>query len=129
VEAKRLAFEDRARYFADPDYVKTPIEWLNSKEYARERAKLIRPDSILAPVHAGQAPSHGDTTYFCTADAQGMMVSIIQSNYRGMGGGLMPDGLGFMFQDRGELFALTDGHPNVWRRASAVPGPSFRASP
>jgi gamma-glutamyltranspeptidase / glutathione hydrolase len=114
VEAKRLAFEDRARYFADPEFAKTPIEWLNSKEYARERAKLIKPDRILTPVHAGQAPSHGDTTYFCTADAQGMMVSLIQSNYRGMGGGLMPDGLGFMFQNRGELFALTDGHPNVY---------------
>ncbi|MEJ1962894.1 MAG: gamma-glutamyltransferase [Gammaproteobacteria bacterium] len=113
-EAKRLAFEDRARYFADPDFSKTPIEWLNSKEYARERAKLIRPDGILTPVHAGEAPSHGDTTYFCTADSSGMMVSMIQSNYRGMGGGLMPDGLGFMFQDRGELFALTDGHPNLY---------------
>jgi len=114
VEAKRLAFEDRARYFADPDFAKTPIEWLNSKEYARERAKLIQPNRILKPVHPGQAPSHGDTTYFCTADSDGMMVSIIQSNYRGMGGGLMPDGLGFMFQDRGELFALADGHPNIY---------------
>lgn len=114
VEAKRLAFEDRARYFADPDFAETPIEWLNSKEYARQRAKLIRPNRILAPVHPGQAPSHGDTTYFCTADADGMMVSMIQSNYRGMGGGLMPDGLGFMFQDRGELFALEEGHPNIY---------------
>jgi len=117
VEAKRLAFEDRARYYADPQFVKTPIEWLNSKEYARERAKLIKPNRILTPVHAGQAPSHGDTTYFCTADASGMMVSIIQSNYSGMGSGLMADGLGFMFQNRGSLFALTDGHPNVY-----VPG-------
>jgi gamma-glutamyltranspeptidase/glutathione hydrolase len=114
VEAKRLAFEDRARFFADPDFSQTPIEWLNSKDYARQRAKLIKPNRILTPVHAGQAPSHGDTTYFCTADAQGMMVSMIQSNYRGMGGGLMPDGLGFMFQDRGELFTLADGHPNVY---------------
>ena len=114
VEAKRLAFEDRARYFADPDFSKTPIEWLNSKEYARERAKLIRPDRILTPVHAGEAPSHGDTTYFCTADSNGMMVSIIQSNYSGMGSGLMPDGLGFMFQNRGQLFALMDGHPNLY---------------
>ncbi len=114
VEAKRLAFEDRARFFADPEFAKTPVEWLNSKQYARERAKLIRPNRILTPVHPGQAPSHGDTTYFCTADAQGMMVSMIQSNYRGMGGGLMPDGLGFMFHDRGELFALQDGHPNIY---------------
>src|SRR3569833_987295 len=81
VEAKRLAFEDRARFIANPDFSKTPIEWLNSKEYARERAKLIKPNRILTPVHAGQAPSHGDTTYFCTAAAQGMMVSMIQSNY------------------------------------------------
>ena len=114
VEAKRLAFEDRARFYADPDFAKIPTEWLISKAYARERAKLISPNRILTPVNPGQAPSHGDTTYFTTADADGMMVSIIQSNYRGMGSGLMPDGLGFMFQDRGELFALTDGHPNLY---------------
>ena len=114
VEAKRLAYEDRGRYFADPDFGKIPLEWLNSKAYAAERAKLIRPNAILNPVHPGQAPAHGDTTYFTTADSDGMMVSIIQSNYRGMGSGLSPDGLGFMFQDRGELFSLTDGHPNVY---------------
>ncbi|HEY9217609.1 MAG TPA: gamma-glutamyltransferase family protein, partial [Phenylobacterium sp.] len=114
VEAKRLAFEDRARFYADPAFYKTPVDWLISKDYARERARLIRPDRILTPVHPGQAPSHGDTTYFCVADGAGMMVSIIQSNYRGMGSGLSPDGLGFMFQDRGELFALEDGHPNLY---------------
>jgi gamma-glutamyltranspeptidase/glutathione hydrolase len=114
IEAKRLAFEDRARYYADPAFYRQPTEWLLSKDYARERARLIRPDRILSPAYAGQAPSHGDTTYFCTADADGMMVSQIQSNYRGMGSGLMPDGLGFIFQNRGELFALTDGHPNVY---------------
>ena len=114
VEAKRLAFEDRARYFADPDFAKMPIDWLISKSYAAERAALIRPDRILEPVHPGEAPSHGDTTYFCTADAEGMMVSIIQSNYRGMGSGLSPDGLGFMFQDRGELFSLRDGDANLY---------------
>jgi gamma-glutamyltranspeptidase/glutathione hydrolase len=114
VEAKRLAFEDRAKWFADPDFARTPIEWLVSKDYARERAKLIKPGAILSPIYPGQAPSHGDTTYFSVADNDGMMVSIIQSNYRGMGSGLMPDGLGFMFQDRGELFALSDGHPNIY---------------
>jgi gamma-glutamyltranspeptidase / glutathione hydrolase len=114
IEAKRLAFEDRARYFADPDFAKMPNAWLISKDYAAQRAKLIAPDRILTPVHAGEAPSHGDTTYFCTADADGMMVSIIQSNYRGMGSGLSPDGLGFMFQDRGELFDLTEGRPNTY---------------
>jgi len=114
VEAKRLAFEDRAKFYADPDFYKQPTDWLLSKDYARERAKLIRPDKILVPAFAGQAPSHGDTTYFSIADSDGMMVSQIQSNYRGMGSGLMPDGLGFMFQDRGELFALSDGHPNLY---------------
>jgi len=114
VEAKRLAFEDRARFYADPDFYKVPTEWLLSKDYAAERAKLIRADRILVPANPGQAPSHGDTTYFCVADRDGMMVSIIQSNYRGMGSGLVPDGLGFMFQDRGELFALADGHPNLY---------------
>jgi gamma-glutamyltranspeptidase/glutathione hydrolase len=114
IEAKRLAYEDRARYYADPHFAKIPIEWLNSKEYAKQRAQFIRLDRILDPVYPGQAPSHGDTTYFCTADKDGMMVSMIQSNFRGMGSGLVADGLGFMFQDRGELFSLRDGHPNIY---------------
>jgi gamma-glutamyltranspeptidase/glutathione hydrolase len=114
VEAKRLAFEDRARYYADPRFAKIPIEWLNSKDYARERAKLIQTDRVLESVHPGQAPGHGDTTYFTTADRDGMMVSMIQSNFRGMGSGLVADRLGFMFQDRGELFSLQDGHPNIY---------------
>ena len=114
VEAKRLAYEDRARYYADPHFAKIPIEWLISKSYAAERAKLIKPDAILDPVHPGQAPSHGDTTYFTVADSTGMMVSQIQSNFRGMGSGLVADGLAFMFQDRGELFSLQDGHPNIY---------------
>lgn len=113
-EAKRLAYEDRARYYADPHFAKVPVEWLVSKEYAAERAKLIRPDRILTPVYPGQAPSRGDTTYFSCADASGMMVSMIQSNFRGMGSGLVADGLGFMFQDRGQLFSLKDGHPNIY---------------
>ncbi|EHH67530.1 gamma-glutamyltransferase family protein [Gluconobacter morbifer] len=115
VEAKRLAYEDRARYYADPHFSKVPVEWLISKEYAARRAKLIRPDRILTPVYPGQAPSHGDTTYFSCADESGMMVSMIQSNFRGMGSGLVADGLGFMFQDRGQLFSLTDGHPNLYQ--------------
>ena len=119
VEAKRLAYEDRARYYADPHFSKVPVEWLISKDYAAERAKLIRPDRILTPVHPGQAPNHGDTTYFSCADSSGMMVSMIQSNFRGMGSGLVADGpeggtLGFMFQDRGQLFSLQDGHPNIY---------------
>jgi len=114
IEAKRLAYEDRARYYADPHFAKIPIEWLNSKEYAKERARQIRLDGINDHVSPGQAPSHGDTTYFTTADSSGMMVSIIQSNFRGMGSGLVADGLGFMFQDRGQLFSLQDGHANIY---------------
>jgi len=113
-EAKRLAYEDRARYYADPNVSKVPGEWLVSKEYAAERAKLIRPDRINPKVSPGRAPSKGDTTYFTVADSSGMMVSMIQSNFRGMGSGLVADGLGFMFQDRGQLFSLQDGHPNIY---------------
>lgn len=118
-EAKRLAFEDRARWFADERFSKTPVERLVSKAYAAERAALIRMDRVMDRARPGDAPTQGDTTYFSVADADGMMVSWIQSNYRGMGSGLVPDDgnggtLGFMFQDRGELFALTDGHPNVY---------------
>jgi gamma-glutamyltranspeptidase/glutathione hydrolase len=123
IEAKRLAYEDRARYYADPHFARVPTDWLNSKDYAAGRAGLIRPDAILTPVHPGEAPSHGDTTYFTTADSDGMMVSMIQSNFRGMGSGLVSDApgraadwatLGFMFQDRGQLFSLRDGHPNIY---------------
>ncbi|MGJ3626188.1 gamma-glutamyltransferase family protein [Sphingomonas sp. MMS24-JH45] len=114
VEAKRLAYEDRARYYADPKFARVPVEWLISKDYAAERARLIRPDRINPSVRPGQAPSKGDTTSFSCADKDGLMVSFIQSNFRGMGSGLVADGLGFMFQDRGQLFSLRDGHPNIY---------------
>ena len=119
VEAKRLAYEDRARYYADPKFARVPVEWLISKDYAAQRARLIRPDRINPSVRPGQAPSRGDTTYFTCADKDGLMVSFIQSNFRGMGSGLVADGLdggtlGFMFQDRGQLFSLQDGHPNLY---------------
>jgi gamma-glutamyltranspeptidase/glutathione hydrolase len=114
VEAKRLVFEDRARYYADPAFSEVPVAWLISKDYAAERAALIRPDRMVVPAYPGQAPGQGDTTYLCAADADGMMVSLIQSNFQGMGSGLIPDGLGFMFQNRGRAFSLQDGHPNVY---------------
>jgi gamma-glutamyltranspeptidase/glutathione hydrolase len=131
-EAKRLAFEDRARYFADPAFAEIPVEWLNSKAYAEERAALIRPDRVNPEIGPGRAPGQGDTTYLCTADADGMMVSFIQSNFRGMGSGLVADGLGFMFQNRGELFALEDGHPNLYAPGkrpfhTIIPGFATRA--
>lgn len=113
-EAKRLAYEDRARYYADPTFAKVPFEWLGSKDYAAQRAKLIRPDRLMTNLRPGTAPSHGDTTYFTCADKDGLMISLIQSNFRGMGSGLVADGLGFMFQDRGQLFSFQPGHPNLY---------------
>ena len=116
IEAKRLAFEDRARFYADPDFADMPIEALISESYADERRALISMDSAMETVTHGDpdALEDGDTTYLTVADGEGMMVSLIQSNFRGMGSGLVPDGLGFMLQDRGELFSLDRDHPNVY---------------
>jgi gamma-glutamyltranspeptidase/glutathione hydrolase len=131
-EAKRLAFEDRARLFADPAFADCPVDELLSPEHAALQAARIRPDRLIEDLGRTEAPTHGDTTYLCTADAEGMMVSFIQSNFRGMGSGLVPDGLGFMFQNRGELFALTDGHPNLYAPGkrpfhTIIPGFAARA--
>ncbi|KQY54697.1 gamma-glutamyltransferase [Lysobacter sp. Root494] len=113
-EAKKLAFADRAASYADPDYYRTPVAKLVSKEYARERGKLISMDKAMKSAEPGVIPqlNEGDTIYLTVADADGMMVSLIQSNYRGMGSGMAPPGLGFIFQDRGEQFVLKEGHPN-----------------
>jgi len=111
-EAKKLAFEDRAKYYADPDFNKLPVEQLISKKYADERRKLIDPKRAAKRYDAGQI-EHGNTIYLTTADKYGNMVSLIQSNYRGMGSGMVPPNLGFMLQDRGELFSLKEGHFNV----------------
>jgi gamma-glutamyltranspeptidase / glutathione hydrolase len=113
-EVKKLAFADRARYYADPAFVKIPLKTLISKDYAAERRKLIRMDAAALSVSPGTMPESRDTIYMTVADKDGMMVSLIQSNYRGMGSGLVPDGLGFMLQNRGEQFSLDAGHPNVY---------------
>jgi gamma-glutamyltranspeptidase / glutathione hydrolase len=135
VEAKKIAWADRAKFYADPDFAKIPLAGLLSKTYAAERRKLIDPNRAAKTVAAGnpidvaQASSlsskdhrqdagatldQGDTIYLCTADNEGNMVSLIQSNYRGMGSGIVVPGLGFMFQDRGELFSMQPGHANVY---------------
>jgi gamma-glutamyltranspeptidase/glutathione hydrolase len=113
VEAKKLAFEDRAVYHADPDFNEIPVDELISKRYAADRRKLIDPRKASKRYSAGE-PRASDTIYLTTADAKGNMVSLIQSNYRGMGCGLSPDGLGFALQDRGELFDLTEGRFNTY---------------
>jgi len=121
VEAKKLAFADRARWYADPAFQPAPVARLISKPYARDRAKLISPDKVLREVQPGTPKEleEGDTIYLTVADKDGMMVSLIQSNYRGMGSGMTPTGLGFILQDRGEMFVLNgcEGatpHPNCY---------------
>jgi gamma-glutamyltranspeptidase/glutathione hydrolase len=113
-EAKKLAFADRAASYADPDFYATPVERLISKAYAKERGALLSMDKAAKAVEPGVIPelNEGDTIYLTVADRDGMMVSLIQSNYRGMGSGMAPPGLGFIFQDRGEQFVLKAGHPN-----------------
>lgn len=114
-EAKKLAYEDRARFYADPDFYGVPLDGLLSKDYAATRRGLIQMNTALQDIdHGDPKLIGGDTVYLTTADASGMMVSLIQSNYMGMGSGLVPDGLGFMFQNRGAQFALAEGHPNVY---------------
>ena len=111
-EAKKLAFADRAKYYADPNFSKIPVKELISKSYADERSKLIDFNKAAATDQAGVLES-GDTIYLTAADQYGNMISLIQSNYRGMGSGMMPPGLGFMLQDRGELFSLDKDHRNA----------------
>jgi gamma-glutamyltranspeptidase/glutathione hydrolase len=112
-EAKKLAFEDRARYYADPAFAKVPVKQLVDEGYAAERRKLIDMKRAARRYDAGTL-KEGDTIYMTVADGDGMMVSLIQSNYRGMGSGMTPDGLGFILQDRGELFSLDPAHPNAF---------------
>jgi gamma-glutamyltranspeptidase/glutathione hydrolase len=114
VEAIKLAFEDAANYFADPAVAPAPLATLLSKSYAAERRALIDPARAAKKVTAGGPFGASDTVYLTVADANGNMVSLIQSNYRGMGSGMVPTGLGFMLQDRGELFDLAEGRPNSY---------------
>ena len=114
IEAKKIAYEDRARFYADPDFNDIPVSELLSKEYANERGKFLDMKKAAEEYPHGDphALRDGDTIYLTTADVDGNMVSLIQSNYRGMGSGMTPPGLGFILQDRGELFNLQPGHAN-----------------
>ena len=115
IEAKRLAYEDLAKFYADPDFADIPMKALLSDSYAAERRALIDMNFANTDIAPGEPKlADGDTTYLAVADADGMMVSLIQSNFRGMGSGLVPDDLGFMFQNRGELFSLEPGSANVY---------------
>ncbi|MBP7148194.1 MAG: gamma-glutamyltransferase [Acidobacteria bacterium] len=114
VEAKKLAFADRARYYADPAFAKVPVAALLSKDYARERAKRIDLRRAAQVDEPGAVPlDRGtDTTYLAVGDAAGNLVSLIQSNYTGFGSGYVVPELGFGIHNRGSLFALAEGHPN-----------------
>ena len=150
IEAKKIVWADRAKFYADPAFAKIPLASLLSKSYAAERRKLIDPNHAAKKVDPGNPAvtqtssllpfegsgqivrssdrqdayvtakagrnvlDDGDTIYMCAADDEGNMVSLIQSNYRGMGSGIVVPGLGFMFQDRGELFSMEPNHANVY---------------
>ncbi|NQY07615.1 MAG: gamma-glutamyltransferase [Flavobacteriaceae bacterium] len=110
-EAKKLAFEDRAKYYADMDFANVPVSELLSEEYANKRRAKI--GERAGKYSAGEI-SAGETIYMTVADKEGTMISLIQSNYRGMGSGMAPPKLGFMLQDRGELFSLKPGQANTY---------------
>lgn len=112
VEAKKLAYEDRAKYYADPAFADIPLETLLSKSYAGQRRQLIN-ERRAGKYQAGEI-SPRETIYLTVADGEGNMVSLIQSNFRGMGSGMVPPGLGFMLHDRGEFFNLEEGHANTY---------------
>ena len=113
-EAKKLAFEDRAKHYADPDFYNQPTDRLLSDEYAAERRSLIGERAMRDVATGVDVMEDGDTIYLTTADKDGNMVSLIQSNFRGMGTGFVVPGTGFSFQNRGELFSLDPNHPNVY---------------
>ncbi len=116
IEAKKLAFEDRAKFYADPDFAKAPIAGLISQDYAAARRRLIDPAHAALAYDAGHPPLNaGDTIYLCTADAEGNMVSLIQSNYMNLGSLIAAPGLGFGLQDRGAMFVMHDpAHANAY---------------
>lgn len=106
-EAKKLAFEDRARFYADMEFNRIPVEELISKPYAASRRNLIDLNRAADDYPAGEIEK-GNTTYLTVADKDGNMVSLIQSNYAGFGSGLCPPGLGFVLQNRGSMFNVKD---------------------
>lgn len=111
IEAKKLAYEDRAVYYADPDFADVPTAWLISKEYGKERARLIDPKHATPRILPGES-HHSDTVYLTAADGAGNMVSLIQSNYAGWGSHIVPGNIGFCIQNRGECFSLDASHRN-----------------
>jgi gamma-glutamyltranspeptidase / glutathione hydrolase len=113
IEAKKLAYADLLYYVADPRFSRVPVEGMLTKGYARDRSKEIDMAHAHCPVEPGNPPAGSDTTYLCVVDAEGNMVSYIQSNYSAFGSGLVADGCGFALQNRGALFSLNPASPNL----------------
>ncbi len=111
VEAKKLAFADRAAYLGDPDFVDVPMDALLSKAYADERRALINMQQ--AAIHATAGEIHHDTTYFCIVDGAGNAVSFIQSVFYVFGSGVIVPGTGVLFNNRLTGFSLDPASPNV----------------
>ncbi len=111
IEAKKLAYEDRAKFYADPDFVHLPIATLISKPYAARRRVELRPEKANLRPTAGN-PEQADTIYLTVVDGDFNCVSLIQSNFHGFGSYHVPAGLGFALQNRGCLFALDPSHLN-----------------
>ena len=132
IEAKKQVFEDRARDYVDPDFHKVPIRDLISRERAALQRSAISSEKAARSIDTGRAQTRdGDTVYLSVADSDGNMISLIQSNYRGIGSGVCPPGLGFGLQDRGELFSLDKEHANVYEPGkrpfhTIIPGFAFR---
>ena len=115
IEIKKLVYEDRARFYADPKFSKIPIDKLLSEAYAEKRLKLFNPERANRVIpYNDSILEKGDTIYLTVVDKDRNMVSFIQSNYAGFGSGMVPDGVGFCLQDRGALFSLEEGHANVF---------------
>jgi gamma-glutamyltranspeptidase / glutathione hydrolase len=112
IEAMKLAYADLARHNADPRFAKVPFMGLISKEYGRERAKLIDQKKAACQPEAGNPPA-SETTYLTAVDRDGNIVSLIQSNYDAFGSGITVQGMGFALQNRGALFSLDASSPNV----------------
>jgi len=110
IEAMKLAFADAHRYIADPAWMDVDVQDLLDPTYLAQRASLIDPSRALDPGHG--SPKPGGTVYLTTADADGNMVSYIQSNYAGFGSGIVIPDTGIALQNRGGCFTLEDGHPN-----------------
>jgi gamma-glutamyltranspeptidase / glutathione hydrolase len=112
IEAMKLAYADLYRYNADPRFAKVPVQGLLSKEYAAQRAALINPNKANCNAGPGN-PAKSDTVYLAAVDKDGNIASLIQSNYSNFGSGMVVSGMGFALQNRGALFVLDPGHPNV----------------